>query len=63
MGSNFLLDQLLEIERAIGVASNAALRKKVQDAEDSVLQMQKEIAEDLHRHSNEMEPRRSEFVR
>jgi hypothetical protein len=63
MGSNLLLDQLLEIERSIGVASNAALRKKVQDAEDSVLQMRKQNAEDLLRQSSETEPKRSEFAK
>ena len=45
MNSTVLLRKLIEIERSIGTASNAAMRGMVQDAEDCLLQMQKETAE------------------
>jgi hypothetical protein len=42
-----LLRKLLTIERAIGTADNATLRALVNEAEDCLLQMQKERAESL----------------
>jgi hypothetical protein len=59
MNANVLLNQLLDIERSIGVETNAALRKKVQDAEDSLLRMQKEMAENLLKESRRSDLRRS----
>lgn len=62
MNANMLLDQLLEIERSIGVETNAALRQKVQEAEDSLLRMQKEMAENLLKESRRSGLRRSELA-
>ncbi|MGB8028831.1 MAG: hypothetical protein WCF30_04120 [Terracidiphilus sp.] len=42
-----LLQKLLTIERAIGTADNATLRELVNEAEECLLQMQKERAESL----------------
>jgi hypothetical protein len=42
-----LLEILFEAERSVGVDSNAIVRRKIQEAEDCALQMQKEIAEKL----------------
>lgn len=42
-----LLRKLLAIERAIGTANNATLRELVNEAEECLLQMQKERAESL----------------
>jgi hypothetical protein len=39
-----LLEKLIEIELSVGVDSDAAIRRKMQDAQDYVLQMQKERA-------------------
>jgi hypothetical protein len=57
-----LLEQLLDIERSIGIETNDALRRKVQDAEDCLVQLQKEIAENLHKESGRSTPRHSEFA-
>lgn len=40
-----LLQKLITIERSIGVESNSTVRELVQDAQDCLLQMQKEQAE------------------
>jgi hypothetical protein len=42
-----LLRKLLAIERAIGSADNATLRELINEAEECLLQMQKERAEGL----------------
>ncbi len=39
-----LLEKLIEIELCIGVDSDSAVRRKMQDVQDYVLQMQKERA-------------------
>jgi hypothetical protein len=57
-----LLEQLFDIERSIGIATNDALRLKVQEAEDSLIHMQKEIAENLHKESGRNAPKHSEFA-
>jgi hypothetical protein len=44
---NILLQKLIEIEQSIGVETNMTLRKQVLDAQDCLLQMQKEIVENL----------------
>lgn len=49
MNSTILLRKLIIIERSIGTASNDAIRNLVCDAEDCVLQMQKEQAENFLR--------------
>ena len=46
---NSLLDQLLDIERSIGFASNATLREKLQNAQHTLLQIQKETAENYRK--------------
>ncbi len=40
-----LLNKLITIERSIGVVHNSTLRDMVEDAQDCVLEMQKETAE------------------
>jgi hypothetical protein len=45
MNSTVLLQKLLAIERSVGVASNSALRNRLQEAQDYVLQMQRERVE------------------
>jgi hypothetical protein len=62
MNANSLLDQLLDIERSIGVDTNVVLRKKVQDAEDCLLRMQKETAEKLRKETGNGDLQRSEFA-
>ncbi|MGA7340181.1 MAG: hypothetical protein WBE72_16825 [Terracidiphilus sp.] len=47
MNSRILLDKLIEIERSIGVESNAALLIKVFEAENCVLELQKALVEML----------------
>jgi hypothetical protein len=49
MSPNLILEQLLDIERSIGVETNAIVRKKVQDAEDSLLLLQKETVDNLRK--------------
>lgn len=44
MNLTSLLKKLIEIERSIGVETDAVIRRKVQDVQDDVLQMQKELA-------------------
>lgn len=39
-----LLEKLIEIELSIGVDSDSVVRRKMQDVQDYVLQMQKELA-------------------
>jgi hypothetical protein len=47
MNFTALLVKLIQIEQAVGVETNAAIRRKMQDVQDDVLQMQKEMASDL----------------
>ena len=49
MDTNILLQKLIEIEKSIGVETNTTLRKQVLDAQDCVLQIQKETAENLRK--------------
>jgi hypothetical protein len=49
MNTNILLDKLIEIERSIGVETNTTLRKQVLDAQDCVLEMQREMVENLRK--------------
>jgi hypothetical protein len=48
MNFTTLLVKLIQIEQAVGVETNAAIRRKMQDVQDDVLQMQKEMASELH---------------
>jgi hypothetical protein len=45
--STDLLQKLITIERSIGSAPNSTIREMVQDAQEGLLQMQKEQAEGL----------------
>ena len=45
MNSTVLLKKLIAIEKSIGTASNSTIRNLVQEAQDCLLQMQKERAE------------------
>jgi hypothetical protein len=47
MNLTVLLQKLITIERSIGSADNALVRSLVYDAQDFLLQMQKEPAEDF----------------
>jgi hypothetical protein len=47
MNLSILLQKLIAIERSIGSTDNALIRSLVYDAQDCVLQMQKERAEDF----------------
>jgi hypothetical protein len=47
MNLTTLLNKLIEIERAIGTETDLAIRKKMQDVEDYVLEMQREKASKL----------------
>jgi hypothetical protein len=49
----FLLEKLADIERSIGVESENEVRSRVLEAQDCILQMQKEMLESLRK-----EPRR-----
>jgi hypothetical protein len=49
VNSVILLRKLIIIERSIGTASNDTIRNLVREAEDCVLQMQKEQAESFLR--------------
>jgi hypothetical protein len=42
-----LLEKLIQIERAIGVESNFTLQKMLIEAEDYLLQLEKELVENL----------------
>jgi hypothetical protein len=46
-GMGFLLERLIEIERAIAVKDSSTIRNMAIEAQDCVLQMQKETAENL----------------
>lgn len=53
MNLTTLLNKLIEIERSIGIESDSAIRMKMQDVEDYVLELQRETASKLkneHRH-------------
>jgi hypothetical protein len=43
-----LLRKLIDVEKAIGVESNYMLRRKMHEAEDYALELQKDMAESLH---------------
>lgn len=45
MNTRVLLEKLIDIERSIGVDSTVSLHMKVIDAQEYVLEMQKEMAE------------------
>lgn len=45
MNSTILLQKLLAIEQSVGVANNSALRILLHEAQDCVLQMQRERVE------------------
>jgi hypothetical protein len=62
MSPNLLLEQLLDIERSIGTETNAIVRRKVQDAEDSLLLLQKETVEYLRKESRASESRHLELT-
>jgi hypothetical protein len=42
-----LVEKLIDVERSIGREPDAAIRRKIQDAEDYAIQVQKELAEKL----------------
>jgi hypothetical protein len=56
MNASQLLTKLTEIERAIGVVDSITLRKMVVEAQEFVLQTQKENVEHLRRKSREQMP-------
>lgn len=47
MNISLVLDRLIEIERAIGVVDSLSLRKMVVEAQEAVLQAQKQAIHDL----------------
>jgi hypothetical protein len=47
MWTSELLEKLFDIERSIGVETNATIRNKIIDIEEYVLSMQRERAENL----------------
>jgi hypothetical protein len=49
MNPTVLLEKLIEIERSIGSETNTTLRNKVLEAQEYVLEMQKETVERLRR--------------
>lgn len=49
MNHRDLLDKLIRIERAIGVQDNLTLQKMLMDAEESLLALEKERAQNLRR--------------
>ena len=52
MNLTTLLVKLIDIEQSLGVESNAAVRRKMQDLQDDVLQIQKEMASELRQEHN-----------
>jgi|HubBroStandDraft_5_1064220.scaffolds.fasta_scaffold343159_1 hypothetical protein len=54
MNITVLLAKLIEVERSIGVESETMLRKRLYEAEDYALQMQKEMAERLPQRSRQL---------
>jgi hypothetical protein len=63
MNSSVLLQKLLAIEQAVGVATNIALRNLLQDAQDYVLQMQRERVEGFWKESGRDSKLRFNFLR
>jgi hypothetical protein len=49
MNTTVLLQKLIEIERSIGVETNATIRNQVLDLQDHVLEMQKQTLESLRK--------------
>jgi len=49
MNTTVLLQKLIEIERSIGVETNATIRNQVLDLQDYVLEMQKQTLENLRK--------------
>lgn len=58
-----LLQKLIAIERAIGTASNKTIRDMVYDAENHLLQMQREEVQGLPLSPKEETAERFEFMR
>jgi hypothetical protein len=58
-----LLQKLLAIEQAVGVATNIALRNLLQDAQDYVLQMQRERVEGFWKEQGRDSKLRFNFLR
>jgi hypothetical protein len=49
MNHRLLLEKLIQIEQAIGVETNVAIHKMLLEAEDCLLQLEKEMVEHLLR--------------
>jgi hypothetical protein len=43
-----LLKKLIDVEKSIGVESNFVVRRKMHEAEDYALELQREMAQSLH---------------
>ena len=51
MNSTVLLQMVIALEKSIGTANNAALRRQVYEVEDYLLKLQKERAQGLFKNS------------
>ncbi len=58
MNQETLLDKLVRIEHAIGVESNHTVHKMLMEAEDCLLQMEKEMVDKLVKNANQPPPER-----
>jgi hypothetical protein len=63
MNSTILLQKLLAIEQSVGLATNRALRASLQDAQDYVLQMQRERVEGFWKEPGRDTKQRFDFLR
>ena len=63
MNYTILLKKLLAIEQSIGVEPNTALRMRLHDAQDYLLQMQREVAENSRAEVNWGPARRFDVAR
>jgi hypothetical protein len=63
MNPTILLQKLIAIEMSIGVESNNQIRNALQDAEEILLQMQRESVESLWKETRQDSSRRFDFLR
>ena len=62
MNSTILLQKLLAIEQSVGLATNSALRTLLHDAQDYVLQMQRERVEGFWKEPERDTKQRFDFL-
>jgi hypothetical protein len=63
LNPTILLQKLIAIEMSIGVESNTAIRNSLQEAEDCLLQMQRESVESFWVETRQDSAKRFDFLR